>query len=270
MIVAEMFRRNRKMTRTTRPTVASSVILTSCTDSRIVTERSLRMSSVIAAGSCSRIVGSSALMRSTTSTTFVPGCLRIEIITQRSPVCHARRLVVLDAVEDVRDLVEAHGVAVAVRDDRRAVRRRAHQLAVRLHDEGLVAVDRARRQVRVRVGDGASRPRRCRCDRDASSRGSRSMRTANFCEPKTSTCATPSTHRQPLGDRLLRVLVDHRQRQRGRPQHEEDDRLVARVRLLIRRRRRHLRRQRARPSARSSPGRPARPRRCCGSGRTAA
>ena len=67
----------------------TSVSLTSCTDSRIVAERSLRVSSAIAAGSCSRIVGSSALIRSTTSTTFVPGCLRIEIITQRSPRCHA-------------------------------------------------------------------------------------------------------------------------------------------------------------------------------------
>ncbi len=53
-------------------------------------------------------------------------------------------------------------------------------------------------------------------------------------------------HRQPLRDRLLRVLVDHRQRQRGRSQHEQDDRLIAGIRLLVRRRRRHLRRQRAR------------------------
>ena len=43
MIVADRLRRNRKMTRTTRKTVRISVSLTSCTDSRIETERSLRM-----------------------------------------------------------------------------------------------------------------------------------------------------------------------------------------------------------------------------------
>ena len=55
----------------------------------MLADRSLRVSSAIAAGSCSLIDGSSALIRSTTSTTFAPGCLRIEIMTQRSPRCHA-------------------------------------------------------------------------------------------------------------------------------------------------------------------------------------
>ena len=43
MIVADRLRRNRKMTSTTRMTVRSSVNLTSWTDSRIETERSLRI-----------------------------------------------------------------------------------------------------------------------------------------------------------------------------------------------------------------------------------
>ena len=62
------------MTRMTRPTVTSSVTLTSCTDSLIVSERSLRTSSVTDAGNCASIDGSSALMASTTCTTFTPGC----------------------------------------------------------------------------------------------------------------------------------------------------------------------------------------------------
>ena len=74
MIVAERLRRKRKITSTTSTTVIMSVSFTSCTDSRIVSERSLRTSSVTDAGNCSRMVGSSALIRSTVSTTFTPGC----------------------------------------------------------------------------------------------------------------------------------------------------------------------------------------------------
>ena len=40
MTVAETFRRNRKITRTTRQMVRSSVNFTSCTESRIDTDRS--------------------------------------------------------------------------------------------------------------------------------------------------------------------------------------------------------------------------------------
>ncbi len=74
MTVAETLRRNRKITAMTRPMVSSSVNLTSATDSRIATDRSVRTSSDTAAGSCSRNVGSSCLTASTTCTTLVPGC----------------------------------------------------------------------------------------------------------------------------------------------------------------------------------------------------
>ena len=75
MIVAETLRRNRKMTSTTRKTVSRSVNFTSSTDSRIGCARSLRIWS----GHRGRQLrlespGSSALMRSTTSTVLVPGC----------------------------------------------------------------------------------------------------------------------------------------------------------------------------------------------------
>ena len=53
-------------------------------------------------------------------------------------------------------------------------------------------------------------------------------------------------HRDALRDRALGVFVDRRHRQRGRAEHEEEHRLIARVDLLVRRRRRHLRRQLAR------------------------
>ncbi len=76
--VAETFRRKTKMTRMTSVIAMISVSLTSCTDSRIVIERSLRTSSVIDAGSCSRIAGSSALIASTICTTLTPGCFWID------------------------------------------------------------------------------------------------------------------------------------------------------------------------------------------------
>ena len=62
------------MTSTTSATVRISVNLTSWTESRIETERSLRICSVIAAGSCSWSEGMSARIESTTATVFVPGC----------------------------------------------------------------------------------------------------------------------------------------------------------------------------------------------------
>ena len=62
--------------------------------------------------------------------------------------------------------------------------------------------------------------------------GSTSMRTADFCEPMTLTCATPLTDRDALRDRRLRVFVDHRERQRRRLQHEKHHRLIGRVDLL--------------------------------------
>ncbi len=52
MIVADKFLKKRKMTSTTRNTVNCSVNLTSSTDSRIETDRSLRIPSSSDAGSC--------------------------------------------------------------------------------------------------------------------------------------------------------------------------------------------------------------------------
>ena len=86
MTVAEMLRRNRKMTSTASPMVSSSVILMSCTDSRMAIDRSLRMSSVIDGGSCARNSGSSAFTASTTATTLVPGCFCTDSEIARSPL----------------------------------------------------------------------------------------------------------------------------------------------------------------------------------------
>ena len=110
MIVADRLRRNMKITSTTSTTVIISVNFTSCTDSRIVTERSLRTSSVTDAGNCSRMAGSSALIRVHGLDDVHAGLLLHRQVDTAFTVLPARCLVVLDAVVDVRDFVQANGM----------------------------------------------------------------------------------------------------------------------------------------------------------------
>ena len=73
MIVAERFRRNRKITSTTSVSVSSSVNCTSLAELLIETLLSRRTSSLTEAGRFSRKPGSSAFTASATSMVFVPG-----------------------------------------------------------------------------------------------------------------------------------------------------------------------------------------------------
>src|SRR5207244_2622958 len=75
IIVAERFRRNRKITRTTRMIAISRVNFTSWTEARIDWERSYKVSNRIDAGICAMNVGMRRFTSSTTATVFVPGCL---------------------------------------------------------------------------------------------------------------------------------------------------------------------------------------------------
>ena len=150
MNVERRFRRNRKITRTTRTTVRTSVSWTSRTLSRIPSERSNMMSMRIAAGICmperrqERLDGVDDLDR-------VRVRLALDREDDRPVALEPRRLpLVLDAVEDVRDLAEAHGGAVPPGDDQRLVRVRVQEAAVRLDGERLVGpVDDPDRLVRV-------------------------------------------------------------------------------------------------------------------------
>ena len=74
MSVAVRLRKKMKMTTITSPNAIQSVIFTSCTDSRIESERSVRTSSDTPGGNCARNEGSNALISSTIPTTFEPGC----------------------------------------------------------------------------------------------------------------------------------------------------------------------------------------------------
>jgi len=72
--VAGRFRRNRKMTITTRVTVSISVNFTSATDSRTKVDRSNSRSTFTDGGSCDSSWETSPRTASATATVLVPGC----------------------------------------------------------------------------------------------------------------------------------------------------------------------------------------------------
>ena len=90
--VADTLRRNTKITSTTRAMVSSRVNCTSCTDSRMATERSYTTLRPTAAGSCARNTGSRASTASTTSMVFVPGWRWMASTTARSLLNHEATL----------------------------------------------------------------------------------------------------------------------------------------------------------------------------------
>ena len=185
-------------------------------------------------------------------------------------VNHAGDPVVLDAVDHGAEFAQPDRLAVAVGDDHRAVLSGARELAGGLDVERPpLALERAGRQVDVRVPDGRGHL----VDADAAGRPARSgstcTRTARFCWPKTTTWATPWTMRQPLGQDRLGVLVHLVQRQRvrtagpgsgsaSRPGSPCGTTAGSACPAAA-----------TGPPSRSPTARPARPRRCPGPGRTA-
>src|ERR1700676_4153425 len=142
MTVAEMLRRNRKITITTRNTVSSSVNWTSVTEAWIASAREYRFVMLTEAGSSERKVGRIRLIALTTSTVLVPGCRWIASTTARwlSP--------------QPAPFLQPPGRPVVIGHDDWPVRGGVGELAVGLHGERLVrAVERAGGQVDVRVLD---------------------------------------------------------------------------------------------------------------------
>ena len=152
-------------------------------------------------------------------------------------------LVDLDAVVDVRNLVETDRVAVAVGDDALPEGRGPHQLPVRLQDERVVvAVDGAGREIDVGIGD------RGRHLVDPDRVGGQLLRVhvdAHRVLHRRVDADGGNTahHRQALGQDGLGELVEHGQGQRLRAEHEVQHALLRRIHLLIGGRRRHLRRE---------------------------
>ena len=151
--------------------------------------------------------------------------------------------VVLDAVDDRRDLREPHGRAVPIRDDERPERRGVHELPAGLDVERRRGAEQLpRRQVHVPVlqrridlvDADLLRVELVRIDLHAHGvllrRCQRDLR-------------DPRHHRHPRRQQRLGVLVQHPRRHRRRCQPERHHRVVGRIELAKRRRRRHARRQ---------------------------
>ena len=90
MMVARQVRRKARITSTTRAAVSTSVTCTSCTASRIVSERSDRMLILIVGGISRSNCGISALMLSATSTVLASGWRWMLSTIERLPLNSAQ------------------------------------------------------------------------------------------------------------------------------------------------------------------------------------
>ena len=111
--VAEMLRRNRKITITTRQMVSTRVNFTSWIDLRIDSEASNAMCRLTGRRDLGRNYRQQLRTLSTTSTVLVPGWRWMARMMLRSSLNQAADLVVLHAVEHVAELLQAHRIAVA-------------------------------------------------------------------------------------------------------------------------------------------------------------
>ena len=220
------------MTATTRPMVRTSVSSTSSTDARTVSVRSLRIFTSIPCGSDAWSCGSSAFTRSATWMTLAPGWRWTLRMIARLSSCPAGELRVLDAVDDVGHVRQAHGRAVRVGDDERLEAVRLEELVVGRERVVLPrAVDVALGLVDVRRDErGCARPRGV-SPVPPSATGSTCTRTAGFCPPLIVTRPTPGDLRDLLREDRVGVVVDLVERQDVRADRERQDRLVGRVAL---------------------------------------
>ena len=216
---------------------------TSLTDARIDSERSKRTCSEAEAGSCFWNVGQQRADGAGHLDRVGPGLLEDRRGDRALVDEPGGGLVVLDAVDDAAEVVEAHGRAVAVGDDDRPVGGRLRQLAGGLDGEGRHrAVEDAGGEVDVGALDGrahlvdadAAGGERPRVELDAH----RVLLRAEDLD-----LGHAGDRRDPLRHHRLAVLVELRERQRRRGQREVEDRLVGRVDLLVRGRARHVGRQ---------------------------
>ena len=270
MNVERRFLRNRKITRTTRTIVRRSVSWTSRTLSRMPT-RAVEHDVHVHRGRDLHPERGKERLDRVDDLDRVRVRLALDREDDRPVALEPRGLpVVLDAVEDVRDLAEAHGRAVPPRDDERPVRRRVQEPAVRLDRERFVGpVDDADRLVRVARGDRGGDlvdpdlPAREDAGVDLDAHGV--LLRAVDVHLRDAAHGRDALREDRLGPL---VHLGHRERRRG--QDDEEDRLHRGVDLAQARRVRHRRRELARGSPRSPSGRPAPPRRCRGRGRTGA
>ena len=191
MIVAHSRRRNTKITAITRQIVRTSVNSTSCTDARIVTVRSENTSS-LHVGRQHRLQVGQDRADALDGLDDVRAGLAADVEQHRGLAVRPRgELVVLDAVDDLRDIGQPHRRAVLVADDRRAVLRGVGQLIVGADGEALGrAVEDALRRVDVGLRQRAAHVSIVR-PRFASCAGLTCTRTAGRTLPAIETRPTP-------------------------------------------------------------------------------
>ena len=228
---------------TTSATASISSNCTSRTDARMVTVRSVSITTSTAAGSDAESCGSRRLMRSTTSMTLAPGWRWMLTMTAADSLAHAARRVFSAPSIDVGDVDEPHRRAVAVGDDHGLEFVGRLQLVVGVDGRrARRTVEAALRLIRIGVADrGAQiverevvRGERLRIRLDAHRR---TLAAADADEPDAG----------QLGDlgREPRVgqILDLRQRHRARGERQRHDRRVGRIDLVVDRRLRQVGRQ---------------------------
>ena len=201
MIVAHTERRKRKITSTTRETDSSSVVCTSCTESRTASELSRRMSSFTDSGSCLAKIGSSSRTRPTTSTVFTPGCFCTASTMARagsslSPSRAANQLATRESCTP--SMTSASSPRRTGAPLRYATTMPVNPAAFASWPLARICTD-CRYPSSRPVGwltlwaASAARTSSSVMPRLASSRGSSRTRSAYFCAPNTCTCEMPST-----------------------------------------------------------------------------
>ncbi len=154
-----------------------------------------------------------------------------------------RDAIILNAVENFADVFQAHRRAVAIRDNQRAIHRGVRQLAVGLQRErAMVAVQSSHRQIHVAVlhrgmnfvNSDLPRGHRLRIELNAH---------RIFLRAVHLHLRHAFHHRNPLAHQRFRVAIHGVAGQRLRAHRDVQDGLVRRIHFVVRRRRRHVRRQ---------------------------
>ena len=243
---AEILRRNRKITRTTRPIAHASSICTSRTEARIVTVRSVSTATSIAAGSDAVSCGNCSL-DAIDHLDHVGAGLALDVEDDRRHLVHPRREAhVLRVLDHLGDVGEEDRRAVAIGDHQRLVFRRRAQLVVRVDHVGAVGrVDVALGALHVGGDDRGAQvlevePVRCErlgiglhAHRRALSAGERDE-------------AHAGDLRELLREPRVGEVLDLRQGQRLRRQPQRQDRRVGGIDLAVDGRRRQIVRQQIR------------------------
>ena len=234
----------RRRPATTRTTLSTSVLSTSCTEARMVCVRSMPTSMSMAGEIDARELGQERRSRARlVSMMFAPGWRRMMRSTARLPSTQPATRLFSTSSKTRGDVAEPHGGAALVRDDERRVGRRRRRAdrwrrsrapASRPPSAALRLVGGRWPRARRARPRGRGRARRAR-------RGSTCTRTAGCWPPPTNTCPTPSTCEIFCARTVFAASNTCASGSVSRGEREDEDRRVGRVDLPVRRLERQVR-----------------------------